>query len=66
MPSSVLVLKGVEPIGNPGRAEVGLIPIPRKIAIVGLKDMLHISDDRMPETSGGTIVLLFFARIGYT
>lgn len=54
---SVLVLKGIGPIGNPGMPEAGLIPIPRKLARQGVADMLRISDGRMSGTAGGTIVL---------
>ncbi|KKK24030.1 hypothetical protein ARAM_005934 [Aspergillus rambellii] len=54
---SVLVLKGIGPIGNPGMPEAGLLPIPRKLASAGVKDMLRISDGRMSGTAGGTIVL---------
>ncbi|KAJ5643126.1 uncharacterized protein N7484_005633 [Penicillium longicatenatum] len=54
---SVLVLKGIGPIGNPGMPEAGLIPIPQKLAAAGVKDMLRLSDGRMSGTAGGTIVL---------
>lgn len=54
---SVLVLKGIGPIGNPGMPEAGMIPIPRKLAARGVTDMLRISDGRMSGTAGGTIVL---------
>ncbi|KAI4725104.1 putative dihydroxy-acid dehydratase [Aureobasidium sp. EXF-10728] len=54
---SVLVLKGVGPVGNPGMPEAGVIPIPRKLGIQGIQDMLRISDGRMSGTAGGTIVL---------
>ena len=54
---SVLVLKGVGPIGNPGMPEAGVIPIPRKVGAQGIQDMLRISDGRMSGTAGGTIVL---------
>ncbi|THZ86776.1 putative dihydroxy-acid dehydratase [Aureobasidium pullulans] len=54
---SVLVLKGVGPIGNPGMPEAGVIPIPRKLAAQGVQDMLRISDGRMSGTVGGTIIL---------
>jgi dihydroxy-acid dehydratase len=56
-PDSVLVLKSIGPIGNPGMPEAGVIPIPRKLAAKGVKDMLRISDGRMSGTAGGTIVL---------
>lgn len=56
---SVLVLQGIGPIGflNPGMPEAGLIPIPRKLAARGIKDMLRLSDGRMSGTAGGSIVL---------
>ncbi|PYI17334.1 dihydroxyacid dehydratase [Aspergillus japonicus CBS 114.51] len=56
-PDSVLVLKGIGPIGNPGMPEAGMIPIPRKLAAQGVTDMLRLSDGRMSGTAGGTIVL---------
>lgn len=55
--SSVLVLQGIGPIGNPGMPEAGVIPIPRKLAAEGVQDMLRISDGRMSGTAGGTILL---------
>ena len=54
---SVLVLKGVGPVGNPGMPEAGMIPIPRKLAERGVTDMLRLSDGRMSGTASGTIVL---------
>jgi dihydroxy-acid dehydratase len=54
---SVLVLKNIGPIGNPGMPEAGLIPLPRKLASQGVSDMLRLSDGRMSGTAGGTIVL---------
>lgn len=54
---SILVLKSIGPIGNPGMPEAGMIPIPRKLAARGVTDMLRISDGRMSGTAGGTIVL---------
>jgi len=54
---SVLVLQGIGPIGHPGMPEAGVIPIPRKLGALGVKDMLRISDGRMSGTAGGTIVL---------
>jgi dihydroxy-acid dehydratase len=55
----VLVLQGIGPIGflSPGMPEAGLIPIPRKLASKGVKDMLRLSDGRMSGTAGGSIVL---------
>ena len=45
------------PIGAPGMPEAGLIPIPKKLAKQGVKDMVRISDGRMSGTASGTIVL---------
>jgi dihydroxy-acid dehydratase len=38
-------------------AENGMIPIPRKLAEQGIRDMVRISDARMSGTSFGTCVL---------
>jgi len=54
---SVLVLKNAGPKGAPGMPEAGYIPIPRKLAQAGVKDMLRISDARMSGTAFGAIVL---------
>jgi dihydroxy-acid dehydratase len=56
-PSSVLVLRNVGPKGGPGMAENGMIPIPRKMAVKGVRDMVRISDARMSGTSFGTCIL---------
>ncbi len=53
----ILVLKSIGPIGAPGMPEAGYIPIPKKIARQGVKDMVRISDGRMSGTAMGTIVL---------
>ncbi len=53
----VLVLKNIGPKGAPGMPEAGYLPIPRKLARAGVKDMLRISDGRMSGTAFGTIVL---------
>jgi dihydroxy-acid dehydratase len=37
--------------------EAGLIPIPKKLAVKGVKDMVRISDGRMSGTASGTVVL---------
>lgn len=54
---SVLVLKNIGPVGNPGMPEAGLIPLPRKLGAQGVSDMLRLSDGRMSGTAGGTIIL---------
>ena len=53
----VLVLKNIGPKGAPGMPEAGYIPIPKKLAAAGVKDMVRISDGRMSGTAFGTIVL---------
>ncbi len=53
----VLVLKNIGPKGAPGMPEAGYIPLPRKLARQGVKDMVRISDGRMSGTAFGSIVL---------
>jgi dihydroxy-acid dehydratase len=53
----ILVLKNIGPIGAPGMPEAGYLPIPKKLARAGVKDMVRISDGRMSGTAAGTIVL---------
>jgi dihydroxy-acid dehydratase len=53
----VLVLKSIGPKGAPGMPEAGYLPIPKKLARAGVKDMVRISDGRMSGTAAGTIVL---------
>jgi dihydroxy-acid dehydratase len=53
----VLVLRNAGPKGAPGMPEAGYLPIPRKLARQGVKDMVRISDARMSGTAFGTIVL---------
>jgi dihydroxy-acid dehydratase len=53
----VLVLRNIGPCGAPGMPEAGYIPIPKKLARAGVKDMVRISDGRMSGTAAGTIVL---------
>jgi dihydroxy-acid dehydratase len=57
LPDDVLVLKNIGPKGAPGMPEAGYIPLPRKLARQGVKDMVRISDGRMSGTAFGTIVL---------
>ncbi|WP_153029417.1 dihydroxy-acid dehydratase [Amycolatopsis sp. YIM 10] len=54
---SVLVLRGVGPVGGPGMPEVGHVPIPAKLAREGVEDMVRISDGRMSGTADGAVVL---------
>lgn len=56
-PATVLVLKGCGPKGYPGMPEVGNMPIPKRLAEQGVRDMVRISDARMSGTAYGTVVL---------
>ncbi len=53
----VMVLKNCGPCGYPGMAEVGNMPLPRKVLLKGVTDMVRISDARMSGTAYGTVVL---------
>ncbi|HKC45853.1 MAG TPA: IlvD/Edd family dehydratase [Burkholderiales bacterium] len=56
-PDDVLVLKNIGPTGAPGMPEAGYLPIPKKLARAGVKDIVRVSDGRMSGTAAGTIVL---------
>ncbi len=56
-PDDILVLRNAGPKGAPGMPEAGYLPIPKKLARGGVKDMVRISDARMSGTAFGTIVL---------
>ncbi|NQW01816.1 MAG: dihydroxy-acid dehydratase [Rhodospirillales bacterium] len=53
----VLVMQNAGPKGAPGMPESGYLPIPKKLAAAGVKDMVRISDARMSGTAFGTIIL---------
>ena len=52
-----LVLKNAGPGSASCMPEAGYLPIPRKLAQNGVKDMVRISDARMSGTAFGTVVL---------
>ncbi len=54
---SVLILRGVGPVGGPGMPEWGAVPIPQKLLEQGVRDMVRISDARMSGTAYGTCAL---------
>ena len=56
-PDSVLVLQDAGPLGAPGMPEWGMLPIPKKLLALGVRDMVRISDARMSGTSYGACVL---------
>jgi dihydroxy-acid dehydratase len=56
-PSTVLVLRNAGPKAVPGMPEWGMVPIPKKLRLQGIEDMVRISDARMSGTSFGTVIL---------
>jgi dihydroxy-acid dehydratase len=54
---SVLVLRGCGPRGYPGMPEVSNMPLPRKLLVQGVRDMVRVCDGRMSGTAYGTVVL---------
>jgi dihydroxy-acid dehydratase len=56
-PQDVLVLQNAGPKSPAAMPEAGYLPIPRKLAQSGVKDMIRISDARMSGTAFGSIVL---------
>ena len=56
-PDDVLVLQNAGPRGAPGMPEAGYLPIPKRLAREGVKDMVRLSDARMSGTAFGTVVL---------
>jgi dihydroxy-acid dehydratase len=55
-PNDILILKQIGPKGA-AMPEAGYMPIPKKLAKAGCKDIVRISDGRMSGTAFGTIVL---------
>ena len=56
-PDTVLVLRNAGPQGGPGMPEWGMLPMPKALLKLGLRDMVRISDARMSGTSYGACVL---------
>jgi dihydroxy-acid dehydratase len=54
---SVIILQNAGPVGAPGMPEWGQLPIPKKLLMEGVRDMVRISDARMSGTSYGACVL---------
>jgi dihydroxy-acid dehydratase len=53
----ILVLQNAGPHAPAAMPEAGYLPIPKKLAQKGVKDMIRVSDARMSGTAFGTIVL---------
>ena len=56
-PKDILVLQNAGPHSASAMPEAGYLPIPKKLATKGVKDMVRVSDARMSGTAFGTIVL---------
>jgi dihydroxy-acid dehydratase len=56
-PKDILVLQNAGPHSASAMPEAGYLPIPKKLATKGIKDMVRVSDARMSGTAFGTIVL---------
>jgi dihydroxy-acid dehydratase len=56
-PDDFLVLQNAGPTSAAAMPEAGYLPIPKKLARKGVKDMVRISDARMSGTAFGTVVL---------
>ncbi len=56
-PADILVLQNAGPHSPDAMPEAGYLPIPKKLASKGIKDMIRVSDARMSGTAFGTIVL---------
>ena len=56
-PDDILVLQNAGPHSAAAMPEAGYLPIPKKLATRGVKDMVRVSDARMSGTAFGTIVL---------
>ncbi|MCY3877993.1 MAG: dihydroxy-acid dehydratase [Rhodobacteraceae bacterium] len=52
-----LVLKNAGPLSPSGMPEAGYLPIPKKLAARGVRDMVRISDARMSGSAFGTVIL---------
>ena len=55
--NDILVLQNAGPHSSSAMPEAGYLPIPKKLATKGVKDMVRVSDARMSGTAFGTIVL---------
>ena len=55
--NDILILQNAGPKSDAAMPEAGYLPIPKKLARMGVKDMVRISDARMSGTAYGTIVL---------
>jgi dihydroxy-acid dehydratase len=54
---TVLVIRYCGPRGYPGMPEVANVPLPKKLLLRGIRDIVRICDGRMSGTAYGTVVL---------
>jgi dihydroxy-acid dehydratase len=57
MADDILVLKNAGPKSEACMPEAGHLPIPKKLALAGVKDIMRISDARMSGTAYGSVIL---------
>lgn len=55
--NTVLIVRNSGPRGYPGMPEIGNLPMPKKLLMQGINDMVRISDTRMSGSSYGTVIL---------
>lgn len=55
-PDHVMILRNAGPVAA-GMPEAGSLPIPKRLALQGVKDMVRVSDARMSGTAYGAVVL---------
>ena len=53
----MLVIRGCGPKGYPGMPETANVPLPKKLLLRGVRNMVRICDGRMSGTAYGTVVL---------
>lgn len=53
----IIVLQNAGPLGAPGIPEWGMLPLPKKLLVKGIRDMVRLSDARMSGTSYGACCL---------
>ena len=55
-PDHVIVVRGAGPVAM-GMPEAASVPVPRRLAEAGVRDIVRVSDGRMSGTAYGTVVL---------
>jgi dihydroxy-acid dehydratase len=55
--NTVIVIRYCGPRGYPGMPEVSNVPLPKKLLLRGVRDIVRVCDGRMSGTAYGTVVL---------